>query len=95
MIVREKDSWYPTMTSSFLFSFDLAHFGHANAIRQAKKMGDYVVVGVHSDGTWIQSVSLPFLLSLSLPWLTIQSLVVPIKKTKLYSTWLYKLLVLF
>lgn len=87
MIVREKDSWYPTMTSSFLFSFDLAHFGHANAIRQAKKMGDYVVVGVHSDGTWIQSVSLP--------WLTIQSLVVPIKKTKLYSTWLYKLLVLF
>ena len=31
-------------------SFDLAHFGHANALRQAKKMGNYVIVGVHSDG---------------------------------------------
>ncbi|XP_033745804.1 ethanolamine-phosphate cytidylyltransferase-like isoform X4 [Pecten maximus] len=29
--------------------FDMVHFGHANAIRQAKKMGDYLVVGVHSD----------------------------------------------
>ncbi|KAJ1906298.1 choline phosphate cytidylyltransferase, partial [Tieghemiomyces parasiticus] len=25
------------------------HFGHANALRQAKSMGDYLVVGVHSD----------------------------------------------
>ncbi|KAI8075218.1 hypothetical protein BC940DRAFT_287752 [Gongronella butleri] len=29
--------------------WDLAHFGHANALRQAKAMGDYLVVGVHSD----------------------------------------------
>ncbi|KAI8488989.1 Ethanolamine-phosphate cytidylyltransferase [Branchiostoma belcheri] len=29
--------------------FDMAHFGHANALRQAKKMGDYLVVGIHSD----------------------------------------------
>ncbi|KAI8865288.1 Nucleotidylyl transferase, partial [Ramicandelaber brevisporus] len=29
--------------------FDLMHFGHANALRQAKAMGDYLVVGVHSD----------------------------------------------
>jgi len=27
----------------------MVHFGHANALRQAKKMGDVLVVGVHSD----------------------------------------------
>ncbi|CAH1251907.1 PCYT2 [Branchiostoma lanceolatum] len=29
--------------------FDMVHFGHANALRQAKKTGDVLVVGVHSD----------------------------------------------
>jgi ethanolamine-phosphate cytidylyltransferase len=29
--------------------FDLMHYGHANALRQAKAMGDILVVGVHSD----------------------------------------------
>jgi ethanolamine-phosphate cytidylyltransferase len=29
--------------------FDLVHFGHANALRQAKKLGDVLIVGVHSD----------------------------------------------
>eukprot|EP01087_Luapelamoeba_hula_P022249 TRINITY_DN792_c0_g1_i1.p1 TRINITY_DN792_c0_g1~~TRINITY_DN792_c0_g1_i1.p1 ORF type:complete len:287 (+),score=51.94 TRINITY_DN792_c0_g1_i1:43-861(+) len=29
--------------------FDSMHFGHANALRQAKALGDYLIVGVHSD----------------------------------------------
>lgn len=29
--------------------YDMVHFGHANQIRQAKAMGDYLVVGVHTD----------------------------------------------
>ena len=29
--------------------YDMVHFGHANQIRQDKAMGDFVVVGVHSD----------------------------------------------
>ena len=29
--------------------YDMVHFGHANSLRQAKAMGDYLIVGVHSD----------------------------------------------
>eukprot|EP00871_Galdieria_phlegrea_P001703 jgi/Galph1/2533/GphlegSOOS_G1221.1 len=29
--------------------FDMMHFGHANALRQAKALGDYLVVGICSD----------------------------------------------
>ena len=29
--------------------YDIMHFGHANSLRQAKAMGDYLIVGVHSD----------------------------------------------
>src|SRR3989338_4910335 len=29
--------------------FDMMHHGHANALRQAKALGDVLVVGVHSD----------------------------------------------
>lgn len=29
--------------------FDMMHWGHANALRQAKSLGDYLIVGVHSD----------------------------------------------
>lgn len=28
----------------------MVHYGHFNALRQAKKLGDELVVGVHSDG---------------------------------------------
>lgn len=29
--------------------YDMMHFGHANSLRQAKLMGNYLVVGVHTD----------------------------------------------
>ncbi|KJE97449.1 phosphoethanolamine-cytidyltransferase [Capsaspora owczarzaki ATCC 30864] len=29
--------------------YDMMHFGHANSLRQAKLMGDWLVVGVHTD----------------------------------------------
>jgi len=29
--------------------FDMVHFGHANALRQAKGLGTKLIVGVHSD----------------------------------------------
>ncbi|KAL7750068.1 choline phosphate cytidylyltransferase [Sorochytrium milnesiophthora] len=32
----------------------MMHFGHANALRQAKAMGDILVVGVHSDAEILQ-----------------------------------------
>ena len=29
--------------------FDMVHYGHANQLRQAKLMGDVLVVGIHAD----------------------------------------------
>ncbi|XP_043924147.1 ethanolamine-phosphate cytidylyltransferase isoform X3 [Protopterus annectens] len=29
--------------------YDMVHYGHANQLRQARAMGDYLVVGVHTD----------------------------------------------
>lgn len=30
-------------------SYDMVHFGHANALRQAKALGDKLIVGIHND----------------------------------------------
>lgn len=27
----------------------MVHFGHANSLRQAKALGDYLIVGIHND----------------------------------------------
>lgn len=32
-----------------LCSYDMVHFGHANALRQAKALGTKLIVGVHTD----------------------------------------------
>ncbi|XP_058030088.1 ethanolamine-phosphate cytidylyltransferase isoform X2 [Ahaetulla prasina] len=30
--------------------YDMVHYGHSNQLRQARAMGDYLIVGVHTDG---------------------------------------------
>lgn len=41
--------------------FDLMHYGHANAIRQAKELGDELIVGVVSDEEIVASKGPPVL----------------------------------
>lgn len=38
------------MTAPPSRSYDMVHYGHSNQLRQARAMGDYLIVGVHTDG---------------------------------------------
>lgn len=35
----------------------MVHYGHSNQLRQAKAMGDYLIVGVHTDSKRSQPVN--------------------------------------
>ncbi|CAD25997.1 U5 ASSOCIATED snRNP [Encephalitozoon cuniculi GB-M1] len=39
--------------------FDMFHYGHANALRQSKALGDYLIAGVHSSLSINQEKGLP------------------------------------
>ena len=39
--------------------YDMVHYGHANSLRQAKAMGDYLIVGVHTDAEIAQNKGPP------------------------------------
>ncbi|MED6219282.1 Ethanolamine-phosphate cytidylyltransferase [Stylosanthes scabra] len=41
--------------------FDLVHYGHANALRQAKALGDELVVGVVNDEVIVEHKGPPVL----------------------------------
>lgn len=47
------DVWLILNSNEFVFvhlySYDMVHFGHANSLRQAKALGDKLIVGVHTD----------------------------------------------
>jgi bifunctional ADP-heptose synthase (sugar kinase/adenylyltransferase) len=50
MVGKFIDKFLREIVRKIFSSYDMVHFGHANACRQAKQMGNYLIVGVHSDG---------------------------------------------
>nr|KAF6458052.1 phosphate cytidylyltransferase 2, ethanolamine [Rousettus aegyptiacus] len=41
--------------------YDMVHYGHSNQLRQARAMGDYLIVGVHTDEEISKHKGPPFL----------------------------------
>ncbi len=56
MVGKCVDNFHKEIFWRIYLSYDMVHFGHANACRQAKQMGSYLIVGVHSDG-WLKSIA--------------------------------------
>jgi len=47
--IRDRCNVFFHLSLLFSDSFDMVHFGHANSLRQAKALGHYLVVGIHTD----------------------------------------------
>ncbi|KAG0461693.1 hypothetical protein HPP92_021990 [Vanilla planifolia] len=60
-IFYKKKSWKRPVRVYMDGCFDLMHYGHANALRQAKTLGDVLVVGVISDEEIIANKGPPVL----------------------------------
>ena len=49
--------------------YDMVHFGHANSLRQAKAMGGYLIVGVHTDEEITQHKGPPVFTEVLFTWM--------------------------
>eukprot|EP01138_Halocafeteria_seosinensis_P006480 gb/GECG01006624.1/.p1 GENE.gb/GECG01006624.1/~~gb/GECG01006624.1/.p1 ORF type:complete len:470 (+),score=67.09 gb/GECG01006624.1/:1-1410(+) len=53
--------------------FDMMHYGHSNALRQARSVGDVLVVGVHSDEEIIRAKGAPPVIPEDERYLTVEA----------------------